>query len=253
MKNEILIKVRKKIYNLIELPVLRRIAIKLPITNNKIVFDNFCGKGYGGNPKYIAEAILNRDIKNLDLVWVVDNFMSEEERKTFPENIRVVNNESIKGLLERATAKVWVDNIRHYHPVKKRKEQVYLQTWHGSMGAKRIEKDAGNLLPKEYIAEAKYDGSIIDAIIADNYLQERIYRRAFWLNSDTEILRFGFPQNDIIEKERNDSEKIEQLRRALSISSQVYYVLYAPTFRDDYSTKGYDIDFERVIEAFEKK
>lgn len=253
MKNEILIKVRKKIYNLIELPALRRIVTKFPIANNKIVFDNFCGKGYGGNPKYIAEAILNTDIKNLDLVWVVDNFMSEEERRAFPENIRVVNNESIKGLLERATAKVWVDNVRHYHPVKKRKEQVYLQTWHGSMGAKRIEKDAENLLPKEYIAEAKYDGSITNAIIADNYLQERIYRRAFWLNADAEILRFGFPQNDVIEKERNDSEKIEQLRRVLSISSQVYYVLYAPTFRDDYSTKGYNIDFERVIEAFEKK
>ena len=28
-------------------------------------------------------------------------------------------------------------------------------------------------------------------------------------------------------------------------------MLYAPTFRDDFSTEGYNIDFERVIKAFE--
>ena len=251
MKNKVIIKVKKKLYNVIALPVLKKLFRILPISRNKIVFDNFCGKGYGGNPKYIAEAILDSKVKDIDLIWLVDNFMSDEERTLFPSNIRLVNNESIRGLFERATAKIWVDNVRHYHPIKKRKEQIYLQTWHGSMGAKRIEKDAENLLPKEYVREAKYDGLITDAIIADNYLQEQIYLRAFWLKPDTEILRFGFPQNDVIERDKNNSAKIDCLRSTLSINSQIYYVLYAPTFRDDFSTEGYNIDFESVIKAFE--
>lgn len=252
-KNIFLTRIRRKGYLLFVLPIWKQIVTRLPISGHKIVFDNFGGKGYGGNPKYIAEAILNTGKKNLELVWLVNNFMSEEERSIFPKEIRVVNNESMKGLLERATAKVWVDNVRNYHPLKKRKEQIYLQTWHGSLGAKRVEKDAEDLLSKDYVEEAKYDGLITDAIIADNCLQEQVYRRAFWLNSKTEVLRFGFPQNDIIQRERQDTAKIEQLKQAFSMSNQVYYVLYAPTFRDDLSTEGYQIDFERVIEAFEKK
>lgn len=153
MKNKVIIKVKKKLYNVVALPVLKKLFRFLPISENKIVFDNFCGKGYGGNPKYIAEAILDSEAKDIDIIWLVDNFMSDEEKSLFPNNIRLVNNESIRGLLERATAKIWVDNVRHYHPIKKRTEQIYLQTWHGSMGAKRIEKDAENLLPKEYVKE----------------------------------------------------------------------------------------------------
>lgn len=251
MKNKVIIKVKKKIYNVVALPLLKNLFRFLPISKNKILFDNFCGKGYGGNPKYIAEAILYSNVQNLDIIWLVDNFMSDEEKGLFPSNIRLVNNESIKGLFERATAKIWVDNVRHYHPINKRREQIYLQTWHGSIGVKRIEKDAENQLSKEYVKEAKYDGFITDAIIADNYLQEQIYLRAFWLNSDVEILRYGSPVNDVIERDRNNFSKIEYLKNTLCINNQIYYVLYAPTFRDDFSTKGYNIDFEKVINAFE--
>ena len=103
MKQGFCNEIRRKIYYLIELPIVRGFVKKLPISNNKILFDNFAGKGYGGNPKYIAEALLKSDFGNLDLVWLVDNSMPEDERKTFPDGIRVVNNESAKGLYERAT------------------------------------------------------------------------------------------------------------------------------------------------------
>lgn len=67
------------------------------------------------------------------------------------------------------------------------------------------------------------DGLITDAIIADNYLQEQIYLRAFWLKPDTEILRFGFPQNDVIERDKNNSAKIDCLRSTLS--SHIYCIV----------------------------
>ena len=79
MKNKVIIKVKKKLYNVIALPVLKKLFRILPISRNKIVFDNFCGKGYGGNPKYIAEAILDSKVKDIDLIWLVDNFMSVDK------------------------------------------------------------------------------------------------------------------------------------------------------------------------------
>ena len=41
----------------------------LPIKRDKIVFCNFSGRGYGDNPKYIAEEIHKRKL-NVDMVWL---------------------------------------------------------------------------------------------------------------------------------------------------------------------------------------
>lgn len=52
MKNKVIIKVKKKLYNVVALPVLKKLFRFLPISENKIVFDNFCGKGYGETKIY---------------------------------------------------------------------------------------------------------------------------------------------------------------------------------------------------------
>ena len=41
------------------------------LQSNKIIFNNFNGRGYGDNPKYIAEELLRREMP-YDLVWVVN-------------------------------------------------------------------------------------------------------------------------------------------------------------------------------------
>ena len=76
----------------------------LPIKENRIVFDNFGGKGYGDSTKYIAEELIKSG-RNYELVWLVDNLSSYE----FPKQIKTVKIDSIKALCMRATAKVWVE------------------------------------------------------------------------------------------------------------------------------------------------
>ena len=129
---------------------------------NRIVFDNFGGKGYGDSTKYIAEELIKSG-RNYELVWLVDNLSSYE----FPKQIKTVKIDSIKALYMRATAKVWIDNVRHLHPVKKKKEQVYLQAWHAPFGPKKAEADAEKELGEDYVREAKYDGQIADGIISN--------------------------------------------------------------------------------------
>lgn len=109
----------------------------LPVKKNRIIFDNFGGRGYGENPKYIAEVLHQKEI-NLQMVWLINNMENYE----FPKYICPVKIDSVRALYMRATAKVWIDNVRHRHPIKKKENQVYLQTWHGAMGAKRIEGEA---------------------------------------------------------------------------------------------------------------
>ena len=128
--------------------ILRDIAVKvfsiMPLKENKIIFDNFAGKGYADNPKYIANELLNRKL-DLDLVWLLNDM-----EQILPVGIRKVKYNSIKSLYEYATAKVIVDNIRNSHLMKKRNGQIYLQTWHGSKPLKYIEKDAENNLSAKF-------------------------------------------------------------------------------------------------------
>lgn len=206
------------------------------------MFDNFTGKGYGDNPKYIAEQLRH---KGYDLVWFVDNLSKD----SFPDGIRTVKIHSIRGLYNKATAKVWVDNIRHYHPVKKRKNQIYLQTWHGAYGPKLAEKDAYRSLNEQYIKTAQYDGQISDGILVSGKLEEELFLRTFWLGSNTKILRFGLPRSDELIRQRNIP--IRQHKQRLGLDPEAYYILYAPTFRDNHSLAAYDMDYPAIIKTFE--
>ena len=66
--------------------------------------------------------------------------VDEISQYDFPKFIKPVEIDSIKALYMRATAKIWVDNIRHRHPIKKKTEQIYLQSWHGTMMRKELKE-----------------------------------------------------------------------------------------------------------------
>lgn len=107
-----------------------------PIKKNKVVFTNYYGKGYGDNAKYIAEEIIKQNIR-LDLVWLVNDLDYH-----VPNEIRKVKYDTIASIYEMVTAKVWIDNCRKQIYVRKRKSQFYIQTWHGDIGFKKVEKEA---------------------------------------------------------------------------------------------------------------
>lgn len=220
----------------------------LPIRENRIVFDNFGGKGYGDSTKYIAEELIKSG-RNYELVWLVDNLSSYE----FPKQIKTVKIDSIKALCMRATAKVWIDNVRHLHPVKKKKEQVYLQAWHAPFGPKKAEADAEKELGKEYVREAKYDGQIADGIISNSKLLDNQFKRAFWLSDHVEILSYGLPRNDFLARQIDNTSKYDYLRNKFGFEKDGFYILYAPTFRDNYSLEGYKLEYEKIAKEFSAK
>lgn len=238
---------RKFFKTFLEYP-LGKLLYCLPIKGNRILIDNFGGKGYGDNTKYIAEELI-KSKNDYELIWLVDNISSYE----FPEQIKTVKIDSVKALYMRSTAKVWIDNVRHLHPVKKKKGQVYLQAWHAPFGPKKAEADAEEELGEDYVREAKYDGQIADGIISNSRLLDEQFRRAFWLNENVEILPYGLPRNDYLAKQSGKNEIYDLLRSKLGFESECVYILYAPTFRDDYSLEGYRLDFEDITKRFSLK
>lgn len=212
-----------------------------PLDNQKILIMNFLDKGFGDNGKYISEFLYSTD-KSLHLFWVTNR------RESLPSYITQVKPRSISYLYHAATSKIWIDNCRKTQYMRKRKQQFYVQTWHGCVALKRIEKDIEVQLNPEYVHSARHDSSMIDLMLSNSRFCTDMYRRAFWYEG--EILECGSPRVDILFSCASD-QKI-QIKKKLGLQAEDHIILYAPTFRKDKGTECYRIDFKRILEALSR-
>ena len=217
----------------------------LPVNQKKIFVNNFNGSGYGENPKYIVEEILNRN-ENFLIYWNINKNTNSE----FPKKIKLVNRFSICYFYHLATSKIIINNTRNFMGLEKKVDQIYLQTWHGSVALKFVEKQAINGLNSVYIKDAKHDGKITDAIISANSLQTNQFKHNFWLNNKTQILEFGLPRNDVLLRNKNNYILIKNIKNKIKLFDEEKIILYAPTFRDDLSVDCYDLDFKEILKTF---
>ncbi|MCR4734993.1 MAG: CDP-glycerol glycerophosphotransferase family protein [Treponema sp.] len=197
------------------------------INKKKIVFSNYWGhNGYTDSLKYIALELKKID-DSLEMIWLVaDNNLE------FPPFIKKIKYNSPKGLFHLATSKVWIDNQRKSNFIHKRKGQYYIQTWHGSLGFKKIELDCLDSYDNKwyYLRSRKHDTSMIDLFLSGNTWFDQTIRRAF--NYKKEILTLGTPRNDILVT-GTSKDNLEKIRGKLGITSQKKIMFYAPTFRKD--------------------
>ena len=210
---------------------------------NKIVFVNFLGRGYGDSPKYIAEEIMRQSLP-YDLVWLVSD-MSD----FFPTGIRKVKFYSLKSRYELSTARVVISNTKARLPYSKKKTQYYIQTWHGGFGVKYIEKDIEQYLPDDYVQDSKYDSSITDLILSGSDFQTQVIKDSFWY--DGEIFMKGIPRNDIFFY--YTQEKVYELKRFYGFEKDCKIVIYAPTFRRNGNVDMYQLNAQKLLQTLKKK
>jgi CDP-glycerol glycerophosphotransferase len=217
-----------------------------PISSNKIVFSSYYGNGYGDNSKYIAEEIINSEA-NYEMVWLLKKGLIHNS--DLPPEIRAVQYGSIRAIYEMVTAKIWIDNCRKSSFLRKRDGQFYIQTWHGGISMKQIEKDAEANLNISYIENAKNDSRMANLFISNSKFCTNMYRSAFWYNG--EILECGSPRCDILMNKKDTIN--DKVRNYFGINSSKHILLYAPTFRTDSNTNVYDIDYDGLIKVLEKR
>ncbi len=226
-----------------------------PIKKNKIVLWTFEGTGgYGCSPRYIAEELLKQKREgknNFELYWI-----TTDTTKVFPEEIHVIKDTTWNRAYHMTTSRFWIGNTRTFYGTRKRKGTTYLQTWHGSLSLKPIGKYRGDQFSKMAYIVSKADSNLIDyAISGSRYCTE------MWpdgLIYDGKIEELGSPRCDVFAN--SVEEKRRQLREEYNIPQEAKIVIYAPTFRGgSQGTKRainenpITIDFNRVIEAFEKR
>ena len=219
----------------------------LQLSDRKIVFVNFMGRGFGCNPKYIALEIIRQNLP-YDLVWLVNDL-----NEPMPAQIRKVVYGSVDSIYELATAKVIVSNVKNLLPYPDKKQgQFFIMTWHGGPdGFKLIEKEAEHQLNPAYVRESKINSSITDLMMASNQYGYEIMRNSFWY--DGEILTCGLPRNDILF--HRDENLIAQVRQSLNVPPENKIVMYAPTFRNDVAVTAEvcRLDAKKLLAALKKR
>lgn len=210
---------------------------------DKVVFRNFNGRGLGDDPKYIALELLHSYPK-IKLIWLASNL-----DESHPQGIKFIQFNSIRAYYHLATAKVWVNNIKHSSMfIPKRKKQFYIQTWHSTFGIKKIESAAK--LPNSYISRAIQDAAQTNLMYANNDYRINIYKTKFWYTGP--VIKSDVPRNSVLFQ--LPENKKQEIRYFFSIPQNTSIVLYAPTFRKDKSNMSiYKFDYQKILCALEKK
>lgn len=217
------------------------------IQKNKIVFCNFYGRGYGDNPKYIAEYILKHKL-DYELVWIIDDKKCKDG-DSLPSEIHRTNYKSFSSVKELSTAGVWIDNCRKDYFPRKKSGQIYIQTWHGTFITKKIEADAE--LPDVYIKMAKRDSAAIDFLLSSNRKRTEQFKRCFWYNGA--IIETGCPRDDILFDKSAKKDIKRKICSFYGIDLSKKILLYVPTFRNSYSLEPYSVDYEKLQVTLEKR
>ncbi|NBH67399.1 CDP-glycerol glycerophosphotransferase family protein [Phocaeicola sartorii] len=214
-----------------------------PIRKNKVLFISYYGNQYGCNPKYLSQYMVQQNRK-WDIVWA---FVRPKDYHI--KGIRKVRYMSLAYFYELCTSKVIVSNYRMTSLFRKRKKQLYIQTWHSSLRLKMIEQDAEHTLPPHYVQLAKVDSQNIDFLLSGCQYSTSIFKRCFWYNGA--IVATGTPRNDLLFK---DNQKLkENILLKIGLSTTTKVALYAPTFRKGETLEYYNICYDDLIHTLEQR
>ena len=235
----------------------KRLISNIPIQENKIIFNNFQGSLYGCNPKYIAEEIIKRKLP-YKLYWMCKK--SEKiDKNLFPKEIQIVSFNGRESVRELASSRLIISNVRTNmlinHGWTKKEGQTYIQTWHGSLGIKKIDGAVGNysFATKRWCDIAKeYDSQYMDYLLSNSTFEDNVFKKSMWY--DGPIIKTGHPRNDIFFKSPNELSAIKKkVFEALGVSLNKKIVLYVPSYRDDKRLDCYNLNISNLRTTLKEK
>ena len=207
---------------------------------------SFHGRSFSDNPRALYQEMKQQDrFSDFSYVWVVrDASMRIEGAKT-------VKFGSLAFFYYLVKSRYWIFNCKTYPFMIRKKDQVYLQTWHGTP-LKRLAHDI------QISSDAKFYRSGLNAqemqstydddvkkytyMIAPNSFCTRVFQSAFGIEKER-LIETGYPRNDILINA--DEQKKQEIRARLGIPEGKKVLLYAPTWRDNsFVAAGYTFELQ---------
>ena len=205
---------------------------------------NFTGNTYALF-KYIVENSLNYKcylvIRNIDdpmIKWIKTKYSNK--------NIEIVKYQSKKYLKVLATAKYLVNDTTFLPYFKKRKEQIYINTWHGTPL-----KKLGNDIESSYFSENK---NVQKNLITSDKLalpNEFTAKKLIGSNDLVGILNSEISITGNARMDLTINSNKEEIYNKYNLNNNKKIVLYAPTYKNNCKGKENDYIVELINERNE--
>ena len=189
----------------------------IKVDDKLVILSSYGGDQYSDSPKVLFEQ-MKKDPRFADYryVWAFAKPSSFDIQGA--EKVKIDSLSYFKTALK---AKIWITNVNIERGLHfKKKEQIYLNTWHGT-GPKK----GGNAVK----GRKDYDFSYVDIVCVDGkYARDEMVN---WFNAvDEHLLYSGRPRED--ELFTFDSSTTKQVRKTLRILEGKKVLLYMPTWRE---------------------
>ena len=209
-----------------------RVALSCPVERDKVLFAASAWT-CTCNPKAVARELARRR-PDVDIVWILGEqaFRACGGR---PDTGRAVRCWTWDAYRELATAHVLVENAYLFvtrGAPPKRPGQFVMNTWHGSLGIKRL--DAGNAVRN---GSGAANAAVIDALLTNSDFEDGVFAECPLAPAPR--VRTGHPRNDIFFLPESSRLAVrDRVRAALGVPQGAKLALFAPTFRDDRLAAG---------------
>ena len=236
---------------------------KYKMDDKTILFEAFGGRNYTCSPKAIYEKMLTmKEFKDYTFVWSFIDPSKHEVKKD--KRLKIIKSKSKEYYKYISISKYWIVNSIIEEGITKKKDQVYVQCWHGTP-LKRLRYDivvnGASLNSVEEIRKRNdIDAKKFDYFISPSKYCTEKFTSAFNLKAlgkENIIIEEGYPRNDFLfNKTKKD---IDAIKKKLGLPLDKKVIFYLPTFRDNQHTSGVGytyklgIDFDSLKKKFSKE
>ena len=246
---------RKTLHHLIR-QFYQLIYQQIPVHQKTILFIAYHGKGYLCNPKAIHKYMIQcPNYKDYQFVWAL-----KKGHEVKIKGAKVIRYNSLLYFYYLARSKYWIFNCKMPEYLRKKKNQIYLQTWHGTP-LKRLAHDINTqkeatfyrsqMTKEEMVRTYDIDRQRYDYFLSPSSFATEKFKSSFQLDSN-QILEVGYPRNDFLI--HVTEEEIQELKQKYHLPLDKKVILYAPTWRDNsYTNEGYTYNVEVDFRYWQEK
>ena len=237
-------RIAKKIDYLLSVCIRKLVFGRSKIVGNRIFVMTFDFQ-FTCNPAAIVKEIIRRELP-VEIYWAVEG---DSKLADFPPQVIPVIYRSYEMYQAQATSKVWIDNAFNciWDDMPKKKSQFYFNTWHGSLGIKRLTSNNNKL----WLHRSKRANKRTDFMISNSRFENNVYSSSFWSNVPS--LLYGHPRNDMLFRTEAFEAHRQEVCKFYGLSPEDRIMLYAPTFRDDGDLSCFNVDYAALKQTLEQR
>lgn len=228
--------------------LLQGLLFFVPLKKNRIILYSFKQHGYSCSLKYLTEYWKDQK-SQLEILWVVRE--QEDFDLVSAHGVPVAMLHSWKHFIYRHRAGIVITNDEFYPMFRKRRGQLYVNTWHGAINYKKIGYAGIEFSNPVQALMYRMNNPCPDVFLSGSRSFTHTASEAFGFPREV-FLECGLPRNDIL-CAGADERLRAQIREKLGLQPGDRILLYAPTFRKGGIGPGAAMDYEMLRRCLQER